>query len=142
MIDSRAVPFAALFLRLSLSFLFFAHIYRKFAILGFDPWWVGMQKAGYAEWIIYYTLAIEFGAAILLLLGVYSRYVCLLALPVMIAIVYHWAIRKGFWFGDGGAEFPLAWSMMLVVQLLLGDGAYALKGPALPWDRGRQPATA
>ena len=32
MIDNRTAPYAALFLRLSLSFLFFAHIYRKFAM--------------------------------------------------------------------------------------------------------------
>jgi hypothetical protein len=39
MIDSRTAPYAALFLRLSLSFFFFAHLYRKFAIIGFDNWW-------------------------------------------------------------------------------------------------------
>ena len=44
MIDNRLVPYAALFLRLSLSFLFFAHLYRKFAISGFDAWWSGLSK--------------------------------------------------------------------------------------------------
>jgi len=39
---------------------------------------------------------------------------------------------------DGGAEFALAWSFMLVAQALLGDGAYAVRVPALlPWERGR-----
>ena len=42
--------------------------------MGFDTWWSGMEKAGYADWVIYYTLAAEFAGAILLLLGVYSRY--------------------------------------------------------------------
>ena len=123
MIDSRTAPYAALFLRLSLSFLFFAHIYRKFAIIGFDPWWSGLQKAGYADWMLSYTLVAEFAGAILLLLGIYSRYVSLFAMPVMIALVYHWAVRKGFWFSDGGLEFVLAWLMMLIGQALLGDGA-------------------
>ena len=35
---------------------------------------------------------------------------------------------------------------MLVTQVLLGDGAYALRVPALPWERrwllGGQPRTA
>ena len=35
----------------------------------------------------------------------------------------------------------LAWVFMLIAQVLLGDGAYALRVPALPWKR-RQPATA
>jgi putative oxidoreductase len=138
MIDHRTAPYAALFLRLSLSFLFFAHLYRKFAIIGFDSWWSGLQKAGYADWMLSYTLVAEFAGAILLLLGIYSRYVSLFAMPVMIALVYHWAIRKGFWFSDGGLEFVLAWLMMLIAQALLGDGAYAVRVPALPWDRRGQ----
>ena len=73
----------------------------------------------------------------LLLLGIYTRYVSLLTLPVLLAVTWHWAIRKGFWFADGGAEFPLTWSLMLIAQALLGDGAYALRVPALPWERSR-----
>ena len=135
MIDHRAAPYAALVLRLSLSFLFFAHIYRKFAIIGFDNWWNRLLKDGYAEWVIYYTLAAESAGAVLLLLGIYTRYVSLLALPVLIAVTHYWAVRKGFWFGDGGAEFPLAWTLMLVGQVLLGDGAWAVRVPVPPWER-------
>jgi putative oxidoreductase len=49
MIDTRFAPYGALVLRLSLSFLFFAHLYRKFAVIGFDPWWSGLVKQGYAD---------------------------------------------------------------------------------------------
>jgi putative oxidoreductase len=139
MIDIRTAPYAALVLRLSLAFLFFAHLYRKFAVTGFDTWCSGMVKAGYPDWVISYTLAAEFAGAVLLLLGVYSRYVSMLVLPVLIAITYHQAIRKGFWFSDGGAEFPLAWTFMLCAQALLGNGAYALRLPAMPWNRGLRP---
>src|SRR5712671_340482 len=135
MIDDRTAPYAALVLRLSLSFLFFAHLYRKFAFIGFDNWWSGLSKQGYPDWTLAYTLGAEFAGAVLLLLGIYTRYVSLLTLPVLIAVTYHWATRKGFWFGDGGAEFPLAWTMMLAAQALLGDGAFALRMPALPWER-------
>ena len=34
MIDQRTAPYAALVLRLVLSFLFFAHLYRKFGFTG------------------------------------------------------------------------------------------------------------
>jgi putative oxidoreductase len=142
MIDQRTAPYAALVLRLSLAFFFFAHVYRKFAIIGFDNWWNRLAKDGYADWMLYYTLAAEAAGAVLLLLGIYSRYVSLFALAVLIAVTHYWAIRKGFWFGDGGAEFPLAWTMMLVAQALLGDGAYALRVPALPWERGWAPGSA
>ena len=81
MIDHRTAPYAALVLRLSLSFLFIAHLYRKLAVIGFDSWWSGLAKQGYADWMLSYTLTIEFGGAILLLLGIYTRYVSILALP-------------------------------------------------------------
>ena len=137
MTDQRTAPYAALFLRLSLSFLFLAHLYRKYAIIGFDPWWAGQNKSGYPDWVLSYVLVAEFAGAVLLLLGIYTRYVSLFVMPVMIALVYHWGIRKGFWFTDGGLEFVLAWLMMLIAQVLLGDGAYAVKVPRLPlpWER-------
>jgi putative oxidoreductase len=47
MIDNRTAPYAALVLRLALSFFFFAHLIRKFAVIGFDPWWAGLVKQGY-----------------------------------------------------------------------------------------------
>jgi putative oxidoreductase len=130
-----------LFLRLSLSFLFFAHIYWKFTVKGFIPWWQGMDEAGYPVFVSLYTLAIEFSGAVFLLLGIYTRQVCLLALPVMIAVAYHWAIRKGFWFTLGGAELPVVWSFMLIAQILLGDGPFALKRspPFLYWVIGPKP---
>ena len=141
MIDNRTAPYAALVLRLALSFFFFAHLIRKFAVIGFDPWWTGLVKQGYPGVVLGYTVAIEFAGALLLLLGVYTRYVSLLSLPVLMAVANHWMVRKGFWFADGGMEFPLAWVFMLIAQILLGDGAYALRVPALPWERAR-PATA
>jgi putative oxidoreductase len=116
--------------------------YRKFSISGFDVWWGGLVKQGYSSLSLAYTVAAEFAGALLLLLGIYSRYVSLLALPVMIAITYHWMVRKGFWFTDGGVEFPLAWTMMLITQAILGDGAYAVRLPVLLWERRVSPSAA
>ena len=142
MIDTRFAPYGALVLRLSLSFFFFAHLYRKFAVIGFDPWWNGLVKQGYADWMLGYTVGAEFLGAVLLLLGIYTRTVSLMTLPVILAVAYHWMVRKGFWFSDGDAEFTLAWSFMLIAHAMLGAGAFALRVPTLPWERGAQRATA
>ena len=140
MIEQRALPYAALVLRLTLSFFFFAHLIRKFVSVGYDKWYAGFVREGYADWMLLYTVGIEFAGAVLLLLGVYTRTVSLLALPVLVAVCLHWAPRRGFWFADGGIEFPLAWVMMLILQIMLGNGAFALRVPDLPWER--RPATA
>ena len=133
--ESRFVPHAALLLRLTLSFFFFAHLVRKFVSVGYAKWYAGFIRDGYADWMLLYTVGIELAGAVLLLLGIYTRYVCLLALPVLVAVCMHWITRRGFWFADGGIEFPLAWVMMLIVQAMLGDGIWAAPVPALPWER-------
>ena len=102
----------------------------------------GWIDAGYPAWTLYYTQAAEFAGAVLLLLGVYSRYVALFALPVIVAVAQLWLSRKGFWFSNGGLEFPLCWTVMLVAVALLGDGAFALKVPAPPWERAARRAPA
>jgi putative oxidoreductase len=138
MIEQRTAPYAALVLRLALSFFFFAHLYRKFGVTGYENWFNGWIKAGYPAWSLYYALVAEFAGATLLLVGTYSRYAAIFALPLMIAVSQHWFSHKGFWFADGGLEFPLCWSVMLVVQALLGDGAYSLKVPTPVWERAAQ----
>jgi putative oxidoreductase len=44
----------------------------------------------------------------------------------MIGASYFWLIRKGYFFTAAGAELPIAWSIMLIVQATLGDGSYAV----------------
>jgi putative oxidoreductase len=135
MLDHRTAPYAALVLRLSLAFFFIAHVYRKFAIIGFDNWWNRLAKDGYADWMLYYTLAAESAGAVLLLLGIYTRYVSLFALAVLIAVTHYWAVRKGFFFTGAGSELPVVWSVMLIAQVLLGDGPFAVISS---WPRGQK----
>ena len=131
MLDSRTAPYGALVLRLCLAGLFIADVYREFAIEGVSAWWAAFARAGYPDWALYYALVAEFAGAVLLLLGIYTRWVSLCVLPFMVATTQFWAVRKGFYFMDGGYELPLVWSIMLLVQALLGDGAYALKVSSL-----------
>jgi hypothetical protein len=46
-------------------------------------------------------------------------------LPLMAGAARFWAVRNGFYFTGAGAELPVAWSALLMVQILLGDGPYA-----------------
>ena len=65
------------------------------------------------------------------------------ALPLMVGAVHFILVRKGFFFAGGGCEFPVAWTVMLAVQVLVGDGAYALKPSPLPWMMSsREPVAA
>ena len=135
MIDRRTAPYAALLLRAVVGALFILHIYRKFFITGSDTWWENLAHSGYPKVVIIYVLVAEFSAAVALPLGLWTRWGSLLALPLIAGAAHFWLIRKGFWFSDAGAEFPLLWAAALLVLALLGDGAYAVRWPrraALP----------
>jgi len=138
MIDYRTAPYAALLLRITIAGYFTAALYGKFILRPISLWWGNLLKAGYPEWVLAYTLTAEFAAAIFLLLGIYTRWVSLLVLPMMIGATHIWMVRKSFWFVEGGWAMPLAWSIMLLVQALLGDGAFAVKVPSLRWERKLQ----
>ncbi|HZR90673.1 MAG TPA: DoxX family protein [Bradyrhizobium sp.] len=131
MIDSRTAPYAALLLRVSLAVLFFAHVGLKFFV--FTP--AGTAKffgsLGMPPELAYVIMTAEVLAAVALLLGVWTRVVALLATPILLGAIVTVHGPAGFFFTNphGGWEFPAFWTVALVVQALLGDGAYALGSP-------------
>jgi putative oxidoreductase len=137
----RTEAYGLLLLRLMLGSLFIAHLYWKFAILpgGVLRWSSGLEANGY-PWIVpWYVISAEFAGAILLIPGIYSRWVCLYAIPLMIGAAHFWLVRKGFYFTGAGCELPVVWGILLLVQALLGDGPYAVKIGALFRNRQREP---
>jgi putative oxidoreductase len=144
MIDQRTAPYAALLLRVSLGTLFIAHLYWKFQILdgGLNKWWGNFASNAYPAFVPWYCISAEFVGALLLIPGIYTRWTCLYTLPLIAGAAHFWAVRKGFYFTGAGSELPIVWSIMLVVQTLLGDGAFAVVGSALPWDKGIRRAQA
>ena len=60
----------------------------------------------------------------------------------MMAAAQYWLVRRGFFFTAAGAELPILWTVGLLVQAGLGDGAYALKAsPPFPFIGRGRPAT-
>lgn len=127
MSNTRNVEYAALLLRISLGVLFLAHGLLKifgFTIAGTVAYF---ESIGYPGFFAYLVILGEVGGGLLLLLGVYTRWIALALIPLMIgATLEH--LPNGWVFSNpnGGWEFPVFWTVTLVVQALLGDGAYAL----------------
>ncbi|HXP76053.1 MAG TPA: DoxX family protein [Stellaceae bacterium] len=133
MIDTRTVPYAALVLRLSLGVLFLAHAALK--IFVFTPAGTVQYFAslGLPPVLAYLTILGEAGGGAALVLGVYTRMISLALTPLLIGAIVTAHAANGWLFSNagGGWEFPAFWAATLVVQALLGDGAYALKIPSL-----------
>lgn len=125
--DTRHADYAALLLRISLGILFLAHGLLKifgFTIAGTSAYF---ESIGYPGFFAYLVILGEVGGGLLLILGVYTRWIALALIPLMIgATLEH--LPNGWVFSNpnGGWEFPVFWTVTLVVQALLGDGAYAL----------------
>lgn len=134
MIDTRTAPYAALLLRVSLGGLLMAHGLLLKVFTFTVPGTVGyFESIGYPGVFAYFVIVGEILGGIALMLGVWTRVVALLALPILIgATMQH--LPNGWLFSaaNGGWEFPAFWTVTLVVQALLGDGAFAWRPTGLP----------
>lgn len=134
MIDRRTAPYAALLLRVSLGVLLLAHgLLLKVFTFGI-PGTVGFfESIGYPGFFAYLVILGEIGGGLALILGLWTRWIALLMLPILIgATLQH--VGNGWLFSsaNGGWEFPAFWAVTLVVQALLGDGALAWRPAFLP----------
>lgn len=129
MIDSRTAPYAALVLRVALGALFLAHSSLKLFV--FTP--AGTAKffgsLGLPGELAYLVIAGEVLGGIALILGVWTRYAALAGIPILLGAIFTVHGAAGFFFTNpkGGWEFPAFWTVALLAQALLGDGAYALR---------------
>lgn len=133
MIDTRTAPYAATVLRVTLGVALVAHGFllkvMTFGLAGTAGYF---QSLGYPAALAYVVIAAEVFGGIALILGVWTRAVSLLLIPIMIGATFQ-HIGNGWLFSapKGGWEFPAFWTAMLLVQALLGDGAYAVRVPGL-----------
>ncbi|MGC2855566.1 DoxX family protein [Novispirillum sp. DQ9] len=132
MIDSRTAPYAALLLRLGLGTLFLAHGLMKVFVFTI-PGTVGyFESIGYPGFFAYLVILAEVGGGLALISGLWARWIALALLPVMIgATLQHTGNGWVFSAPGGGWEFPAFWTVLLVVQALLGNGAHALDASRL-----------
>lgn len=109
MIDTRTAPYAALLLRMSLGALLLAHGLLLKVFTFTIPGTVGyFESIGYPGVFAYLVIAGEILGGIALILGVWTRAVALLALPILLGATLQHA-GNGWLFSapNGGWEFPV-----------------------------------
>ena len=132
--DTRLANGAATILRIALGVMFLSHsLILKLYVFTLAGNAAFFQKLGLPAWMGTATFAAEAVGGVLLILGVQTRWVAAALLPILIGAV--WAHSGNGWmFGypNGGWEYPLYLVVLAVVQIMLGDGAYALSRSWLP----------
>lgn len=126
---SDLAPYGALLLRVSLGVLFVAHGLLKVLVFTIPGAVSFFQSIGYPGALAYVVIAAEIGGGLLLIAGFLTRWAALALTPILIgATLAHGANGWLFSRSNGGWEFPALWTVLLIVQALLGGGAYALDG--------------
>jgi putative oxidoreductase len=132
--DTRATAAGATLLRISLGLMWISHAWFKitaFGIAGFAGW---LDSLGLPGFMAGPVIALEVIGGLLILTGVYARYVSIALLPVLaVATWVHLPNGMMFSNANGGWEYPVFLIVASVVQTLIGDGALALKSHPLPF---------
>lgn len=133
MTNNSNADYAALLLRLSLGVLFIAHgalklfVFTPAGTVGF------FESIGLPAIFAYLTILAEIGGGAALIAGFATRLVSIATLPILLGAIFLVHGANGWLYSNpnGGWEFPAFWAVTLIVQALLGDGAYAVKTPRL-----------
>lgn len=120
---------AALLLRVSMGILFLAHAGLK--IFVFTPAGTAgfFESLGFPGPLAYLVIAAELLGGLALIAGIWTRWVSIALIPVLLGSIYAPHGAAGFFFSNpnGGWEFPAFWAVTLASLALLGNGAYALQ---------------
>ncbi|MFB9869350.1 DoxX family protein [Vreelandella sulfidaeris] len=125
--SSAVQPHAIALLRVSLGVMALAHGLLKVFVFTL-PGTVGyFESLGLPGFLAYLTILGELGGGLALILGIYTRWISLAMIPLLLgATSIH--LSNGWMFSNegGGWEFPLFWSVALLVQAGLGGGSFIL----------------
>jgi len=127
MIDNRTAPWGALVLRITLGVMFIAHALLKYAVFTLPGTAQFFESLGLPGPLAYVVFWAELIGGVLILAGVYSRWIAAALIPILLGAA--WAHAGNGWVftaPNGGWEYPVFLAAAAAVQALLGDGKYSL----------------
>jgi putative oxidoreductase len=129
MIHTRNADYAAFVLRLSLGTMYVAHGTMKLVVFGPAGTAGFFEAIGLPGILGYATMYAEIFGGLALILGIGSRLVAAALVPVLIGSILFVHGDKGWVFSapGGGWEYPAFLVAASIVQVMLGNGGFALR---------------
>ena len=126
--DVAPADYAALILRVSAGVLFLIHGGLKLFVFGLAGTAGYFASIGLPASLGTLTIAVEILGGLLLIAGLWTRWVSLAMIPVLLGAAWFGHGANGFMFSapNGGWEYPVFWAVTMVALALLGDGAYSI----------------
>ena len=124
--DTQNIALAML--RISMGTIFIAHGLLKVLVFTLPGTVAFFDSVGFPGFLAYIVTFAEIGGGAMLVLGIYTRQVALLLLPIMLGATWvH--LGNGWVFSNpnGGWEFPLLLAVITIVMAMSGSGAWSLK---------------
>ena len=119
---------AILLIRAALGIMFVAHGLLKIMVFTLAGTAQFFSQVGFPSWMAYPVTFFEITGGVLLILGFYSRFVAIAAVPVLLGALYvHLGNGWLFSSANGGWEYPAFLAITAVVVALLGDGEYSIR---------------
>jgi putative oxidoreductase len=131
--NDQTAAYGTFLLRASLGILFLAHAALKIFI--FTPAGTAQffGSLGLPAALAYLTILAELAGGAMFLAGILTRWAAIALVPLLLGAIAFDHGANGWLFSNagGGWEFPAFWAVALIVQALLGDGAFALSAVRL-----------
>ena len=129
----------AMILRIALGIMWISHALLKWFVFTIPGSAGFLESQGLPAILAWPVFLLELGGGLLILAGVYGRYVSALLIPVL--LVATWTHVGNGWVhtsAGGGWEYPIFLAVASLVHVLLGDGRPALyPGRDRAHDRSR-----
>ena len=123
---SRLKSVALLALRIILAYGFFGPAMMKWHDIDGVAVWLGSIGIPFPHVNAYMAATTELLGVVLLTLGLFTRWITILLIVVMIVAIVTVHLPNGFSAGDNGFEIPLYYMSMLFVLLAYGPGNISL----------------
>ena len=128
MSQSQLTETATFLLRVALGLMFLSHALilkmMEYTLEGTAETFIYF---GLPAWFSYVVFVMEVIGGTMLVLGIQTRWVALVVAPILLGAIWaHWDNGWMFGYPHGGWEYPAYLSVLAVVQVMLGDGRYAL----------------
>lgn len=128
MTQQTELNYGAFIMRVSLGVVLLAHGLLKVLVFTIPGTVAYFESLGLPAIAAYLTILAELAGGAALILGLYSRLVAALSLPLLVGSV--WAHAGNGWLfsaPNGGWEFPLLLVALAVAVAVQGGGAFALR---------------
>lgn len=127
-IDPKLAPLGVTVQRIALGVMFLAHsVWLKLIVFTLPGTAQYFASMGLPNWLAYVVFIMEAIGGMMLVLGVQTRWVAVLLIPVLLGAT--WAHSGNGWmfsYENGGWEYPAYLTLLAISQFLLGDGRYSL----------------